>query len=148
MPRSVLLLFVLAGCGSDAVDSTRARDELVDRNWIDVWPTEKEDRLHVYRFTPSMGGGVFQDRTVYEGSFELFTFSATGESISFVFPGKNETRETAYRIERVDGPHPFTRRLVLDDSPRGPATYFGWDESAGASPFELPADDLPEDGAR
>jgi hypothetical protein len=87
-----------------------------------------------------MGGGVYQDRTVFEGSFELFTFSATGETISFVFPGKDERRESAYRIERVDGPHPFTRRLVLDDTPRGPATYYGWDESGHASPFEIPLD--------
>lgn len=142
MPRSILFVLLLAaGCSSsETIAPSEAQNELVDRNWIDVWPQAKDDRLHVYRFIPSMGGGVYQDRTVFEGSFELFTFSATDEAISFTFPGKDERHETAYRIERVDGPHPFTRRLVLDDTPRGPATYYGWDESGGASPFEIPLD--------
>jgi hypothetical protein len=131
---------LLAACGSsgEAVPAERARGELVNRNWIDVWPESKDDRLHVYRFVPSMGGGVYQDRNVFEGSFELFTFEASGETLRFAFPGREEAHETAYRIERVEGPAPFTHRLVLEDSPRGPGVYYGWDEgSSAASPFEL-----------
>ena len=127
----------LSACGSsdDAVPAHEARSELVDRNWIDVWPESAQEQRHVYRFTPSMGGGVFQDRTLFEGRFELFTFEATGETISYTFPARDETHETEYRIERVDGPAPFTRRLVLDDDPRGPGTYYGWDEHRTAAPF-------------
>ncbi|HJL02582.1 MAG TPA: hypothetical protein RMH85_22450 [Polyangiaceae bacterium LLY-WYZ-15_(1-7)] len=131
-----LLTLVLVACDdAEPVAPADARAELIDRNWIDVWPQNADDELHVYRFTPSMGGGVYQDRTVFEGRFELFTFEATGDTIRFRFPGKDETHSTAYRIERVDGPAPFTRRLTLEDTPRGPAVYYGWDEGSGASPF-------------
>ncbi|MBX3251415.1 MAG: hypothetical protein KF901_29830 [Myxococcales bacterium] len=132
-------LTLLAACGgsADTLSPEAARSELTDRNWIDRWPEAHDDRLHVYRFTPSMGGGVYQDRTVFEGSFELFTFEATGDQIRFVFPAKSERAQTGYRIERVDGPAPFTRKLVLDDDPRGPGVYYGWDEHQQAAPFRL-----------
>ncbi len=136
---SVLCLLSAAGCGSSetAIPADEARSELINRNWIDVWPESKDDRLHVLRFVPSMGGGVYQDRNVFEGAFELFTFEATGEEIRFVFPGRGESKVTGYRIERVEGPAPFNRRLVLDDSPRGPAVYYGYDEGQTASPLGL-----------
>ncbi len=138
--RRVALLGSLLGllaCGGEpaALPSAQAAQELVNRNWLDVWPESHDDRLHVYRFTPAMGGGVFQDRTVFEGHFELFTFSEGNGTITFRFPGKNERHETAYRIEPVEGPRPFTRRLVLEDDPRGPGVYYGYDEQQTASPF-------------
>ncbi|GAB5546003.1 MAG: hypothetical protein SangKO_057630 [Sandaracinaceae bacterium] len=131
-----LSLFLVA-CGADAeaLPADEARQQLTDRNWIDVWPESKDEQLHVYRFTPSMGGGVFQDRTVFQGNFELFQFEASGEQIRFHFPGPEERVTTAYRIEPVDGPAPFTHRLVLEDDPRGPGTYYGWNEGQTASPF-------------
>ncbi|MFK7991626.1 MAG: hypothetical protein AB8I08_36755 [Sandaracinaceae bacterium] len=132
-----LLALSLTACGPDAevVPAAQARSELINRNWLDVWPEAADDSLKVYRFTPSMGGGVFQDRTVFEGSFELFTFDATHDRLTIRFPGRDEVHETDYRIERVEGPHPFTRRLVLEDDPRGPGTYYGWDEHQTAAPF-------------
>lgn len=137
MRRSLLLSLLLVACGADAeaLPADEARQQLTDRNWVDVWPESKDERLHVYRFTPSMGGGVFQDRTVFQGSFELFQFEATGEQIRFHFPGPEERVTTGYRIEPVDGPPPFTHRLVLEDDPRGPGTYYGWNEGQTASPF-------------
>lgn len=135
----LVLALVTFGCGSsnEVIPAEKAHTELIDRNWLDTWPESRDDRLQVFRFTPSMGGGVHQERTVYEGSFELFTFTATGDTIRFVFPGRDEVHETAYRIEEVDGPAPFTRRLVLEDSPRGPGVYYGWDEGSTAGPFVL-----------
>lgn len=132
-----LLASIALGCGDEptALSAHEASTELVNRNWLDVWPEAHDDRMHVYRFTPSMGGGVFQDRNVFEGTFELFTFSEGGGTITFRFPGKNERHETTYRIERVDGPRPFTRRLVLDDDPRGPGVYYGYDERHTTTPF-------------
>ena len=141
MRRNSLLLALVTcfafACSDEptALSTEEASTELVNRNWLDVWPQAHDDRMHVYRFTPAMGGGVFQDRNVFEGTFELFTFSEGGGTITFRFPGKNERRETAYRIERIDGPHPFTRRLVIDDDPRGPGVYYGYDERHTSTPF-------------
>ncbi|MEM6954361.1 MAG: hypothetical protein AAF411_04275 [Myxococcota bacterium] len=132
-------VLLLAACSGEAPSLTpqEAASQLIDRNWIDAWPESKDDRLHVFRFVPSMGGGVHQDRNVFEGEFELFTFEATGDEIRFRFPGREEVHTTSYRIEPVDGPQPFTHRLVLDDSPRGPDVYYGWNEAGGATPFQM-----------
>lgn len=135
-----------AGCrgddrsGSAALSTEHAREALIDRNWLDRWPASKDDRLHVYRFTPSMGGGVYQDRTLFRGTFELFLFRTEGERLVIEFPDDGVRVDTRYRIERVDGPAPFDMRLTVDDSPRGPRVFYSI-SSEGAAPgadFLLP----------
>lgn len=143
--RTLTLLLVLsagllaAGCGSSAtstaLDPAAARQALIDRNWVSVWPTGRDEQLQVFRFVPGMGGGVFQDRTIFRGSFELFQFEASGDEIRFVFPHDGQRVRTPYRIEEIDGPDPFTHRLTLETTPRGPAVYYGWDEGQRASPL-------------
>ena len=134
--RTALLVLVLAAAACTG-SSPRARGErvdpadaarlLIDRNWIDRMPETPRDQLHVYRFVPSMGGGVFQDRTLFKGMFELFTFEvATGE-IRIVTPEDGRVHRTTFHIDRIeDGPGATDLKLVLDDPPRGPTTYFGW----------------------
>jgi hypothetical protein len=103
-----------------------ARDVLIDRNWIDRMPETTTDRLHVYRFVPSMGGGVFQDRTLYKGTFELFTFKVErGNHIVFDLPETHEKVTSPFTIENVRGPAPFDLKLTIRSDPRGPRVYFG-----------------------
>jgi hypothetical protein len=135
-----LLLLALTACSFDsrpAISDREAARLLVDRNWIDVWPTDKDDRLHVYRFVPSMGGGVFQDRTVFHGEFELFTFDVEGDTLELVLPHTGDTVRTRFRIERVSGPAPFDLRLTLDADPRGPRVYFGRTAETAATTLDL-----------
>lgn len=133
------------GCGSSstetkALPADEARDVLIDRNWIDVWPKSKTERLHVYRFTPSMGGGVYQDRTLYKGTFELFRFETVDGAIDFDLPETEQKLRAKYRIEKVDGPDPFDLKLTLEPSPRGPSVYFGRsaETAAEAEAFRWP----------
>jgi hypothetical protein len=72
-----------------------------------------------------MGGGVFQDRTLYKGSFELFSFAVEGDRIRFALHETKQDVTSAFQIERVDGPAPFDLKLTIPDDPRGPKTYFG-----------------------
>src|SRR5438105_9577222 len=102
-----------------------ARDVLINRNWIDRMPENTTDKLHVYRFVPSMGGGVFQDRTLYKGTFELFHFSAKGDELHFVLPETHEDLVSKFRIDAVDGPEPFDLKLTIEADPRGPSVYYG-----------------------
>jgi hypothetical protein len=129
--RTLALVLVLAACSShtsrvSAIQGDEAKRLLIDRNWLDRYPETERDRLHVYRFVPSMGGGVFQDRTVFKGTFELFMFEATGDEIRFVLPETHEKVTSRYRIESVDGPKPFDLKLTIDADPRGPQVYYGW----------------------
>lgn len=139
--RIVLVLALLGACGSGAespraVSGTEAQRLLVDRNWIDVWPTRKDERLHVYRFTPGMGGGVYQDRTIFRGEFELFTYELREDVLTIDLPHTDERVQTRFRIDRVDGPAPFDLRLTLDRSPRGPRVYYGRTAETGAVTLE------------
>src|SRR6201999_3428880 len=76
MKTAALLASVLAlgACGHHKTDRGFDRGTqkklLIDRNWIDVMPKTERDKLHVYRFVPTMGGGVYQDRTIFKGTFE------------------------------------------------------------------------------
>jgi hypothetical protein len=88
-------------------------------------PETDRERLHVFRFVPKMGGGVYQDRTLYKGTFELFSFKATGDEIQFNLHETKDKVTSAYKIETVTGPEPFDLRLTIYDSPRGPKTYYG-----------------------
>ena len=128
--RTLLLVAALAACSSphkksDIVEDGEARRLLLDRNWLDRMPETDRDKLHVYRFVPSMGGGVFQDRTLFKGTFELFMFETTNDEIRFVLPETHEKVTSRYRIEAVDGPAPFDLKLTIDADPRGPQTYYG-----------------------
>ena len=115
----------------EPVSEAEARELLENRNWLDTWPSTKDDRLRVYRFTPAMGGGVFQDRTLFRGNFELFNYEVEGARLQFRFPDADEVLTSRFRIERVHGPEPFDLRLTLDPSPRGPSVYFGREAETG-----------------
>ena len=130
---SVLLVLVvcftaLAACkgrSSQMVPTDQAADLLVNRNWMDHWPNSRDEQLHVYRFTPSMGGGVFQDRTLYKGTFELFRFETSGDEIRFDLPETRTKVVSKFHIETVRGPKPFDLKLTIDADPRGPQVYYG-----------------------
>lgn len=124
------ILFATACTSTEAppsrvVPAKQAKTLLIDRNWIDRMPETEKDKLYVYRFVPSMGGGVYQDRTIFKGTFELFMFEATDGEIRFVLPETKEKVTSKFVIEKVDGPAPFDLKLTIPDDPRGPKVYFG-----------------------
>jgi hypothetical protein len=129
--RTLLLLALLgAACSSPKQQSKELSDDeaaqvLVNRNWMDHWPTTKTDRIHVYRFVPNMGGGVYQDRTIFKGTFELFRFDTNRDEIEFDLVETGQKVASKYRIDAIDGPHPFDLRLTVFADPRGPQVYFG-----------------------
>jgi len=131
----VLSAFVAAlsfgACSKPATHALPPSDAaklLLDRNWLDRVPQKVDDKLHVYRFVPSMGGGVFQDRTIFFGTFELFTFEADGARIRFNLLHTGDKRVSAYTIEPLatPGPDGVDLLLTITDDPRGTKRYYGW----------------------
>ena len=120
----LFLSLALAACSSPPASTKISGDE-AKQLLIDRMPETERDKLFVYRFVPSMGGGVFQDRTLYKGTFELFRFEATGDQLRFDLPETHTKVTSAYAIRKVDGPEPFDLELTIPDDPRGPKTYFG-----------------------
>ena len=127
--RKLLLVLALAAChgtSSPKLSASDARDVLIDRNWIDRMPETQTDKLHVYRFVPTMGGGVYQDRTIYKGTFELFKFTVENDDhIDFDLLETGNHVKSQFTIERVDGPAPFDLKLTVWSDPRGPGVYYG-----------------------
>lgn len=127
-----------AGCSKGAqrakLPPEQAQRLLLDRNWIDRLPETPRDRLHVFRFVPSMGGGVYQDRTLFAGQFELFTFDHDGDRIAFHLHHTGEEPRVDYTIERMPGgsDEPLDLHLHLSDSPRGPSDYYSIRDMNGA----------------
>ena len=138
-----------AACGRETRSTSLPPDEaakvLINRNWLDRWPTSETEKLNVYRFTPSMGGGVYQDRTLFAGKFELFTYQVEDHHLTIQWPNSKEEDRMLFRIDRVSGPEPFDLRLELTTPSRGPRTYYGRSaetggsaaEQAGSSPWSL-----------
>ena len=130
---AVALLSLAGGCRKDrgkrnagvAVPPDEAARLLIDRNWLDLWPTDDKEKLHVYRFVPSMGGGVFQDRTLFAGHFELFRYQIDGEHLTIEWPHSKSEDRMVFRVTRVEGPEPFDLKLELSGTSRGPRTYYG-----------------------
>src|ERR1700689_4562441 len=127
MVKALFLPLLAGACSSKshAIDNGNARKLLLDRNWIDRMPRTDRDKLHVYRFVPAMGGGVFQDRTLYKGVFELFKFETSADEIRFDLPETHDKVVSKFRIDAVDGPKPFDLKLTIDADPRGPQVYYG-----------------------
>lgn len=124
------LALAAAACSStshdDRLSASDSSGVLINRNWIDRMPERTTDRLHVYRFVPDMGGGVFQDRTLFKGTFELFMFKVErGDHIVFDLPETHERVTSQFQIERVAGPRPFDLQLTIFSDPRGPHVYYG-----------------------
>ena len=88
-------------------------------------PETEREQLHVYRFVPNMGGGVFQDRTLFKGVFELFSFKVADDKIQFTLHETHDQVESPFTIETVDGPAPFDLKLTIPADPRGPKVYYG-----------------------
>jgi hypothetical protein len=129
---ALALLFASSCLGDEGAKSNKnqvsqaeAAELLINRNWMDLWPETETEKLNVFRFVPDMGGGVFQDRTLFKGVFELFTFRVEGEEIRFHLHHSKERVSSKFTIERVSGPKPFDLKLTIDGSPRGPNVYFG-----------------------
>jgi hypothetical protein len=127
----VAVTLLAAACSKPATHALppeQAKKILLDRNWLDRVPQKVDDKLHVYRFVPSMGGGVFQDRTIFFGTFELFTFEADGARIRFNLLHTGDKRVSAYTIEELatPGPDGVDLLLTIADDPRGTRRYYGW----------------------
>ena len=135
----VLAVALTAACShkSTELDAEKSKQLLIDRNWLDRMPETKDTRLHVYRFVPNMGGGVFQDRTLFKGTFELFKFEVGKGEIRFDLPETGDKVTSKYKIEAVDGPKPFDLKLSISDDPRGPHVYFGMRDEKSSDVAQL-----------
>lgn len=130
--RTILLAVALAAlssaCSGDHA-STRvtdgdARQLLYKRVWLDEEPRTESQRFHVLVFDKRKSG-IYQDRTIWKGAFELFRYKADGSGLSLELPGSDREVKTGYKIERVKHGQADVR-LTIDKPADGPSVYYGY----------------------
>jgi hypothetical protein len=117
---------VLAACGRD--EEARVADGdavavLESTPWLDRLPERESDVFHTYVF--ARGQGVFVSGNAYQGSYEAFRYLAEDDRLRLRFIAEGRSYDARFRIERVRHAV-FDWKLTLEDAPRGPAVYFGF----------------------
>ena len=138
--RTVIAAAVLALVSSCSKDtSPRIADGdagqlLTRRLWLDEEPRSNEQRFHVLVFDRDRSG-IYQDRTLWKGEFELFRYKAKDGGLVLELPGSKRTVKTGYRLERVKRGQADVR-LTLDHAADGPSVYWGYKFDGNAADVE------------
>ncbi len=127
---AALAALAVVACGRDAaprkapLPPDEATEVLAQRIWLDKEPAGWSDPFHVLVFDPS-GTGVYQERTVWKGTFELFLYEAEAGRLDLRLPATRKVVKTGFTIE------PERRgeadvKLTLERVPAGPRVYRGY----------------------
>lgn len=131
----LITTLLFAGCSrpaARALPPEQARSLLENRTWLSKMPESRREPFQLFRFMPEMNSsGIYQDRTVFAGAFELFHYESSGDEIRFNMVHTGERKTAHYTIEPLrpgEGPADFDLRLTVERSPRGGVTYYGWSQ--------------------
>ena len=105
-----------------------------DRIWIDQLPSKPKDTGNAFVAVTKQPLGVFQSASQYKGSFEIFTYKASGDELQVVYPQTDEKAKVKARAWKCNE-RDMDYCLELSGSTRGVKRYGsrrGWeiDESA------------------
>jgi len=135
---ATFLAAAVAGCGRGDEPAVRAGDApaiLESTPWLDKVPERETDVIHVYAF--GRGEGVYVSGNAYKGTYEAFRFFAEDDRLRLRFLDENKSYDARFKIESVKH-RIFDWKLTLDDPPRGPKVYYGFDHDHGDRVRELP----------
>ena len=68
-----------------------------DRIWIDQLPSKPKDTGNAFVAVTKQPMGVFQSASQYKGSFEIFSYKASGDKLQIVYPQTDEKEKVAVR---------------------------------------------------
>jgi hypothetical protein len=126
--------------GADA-EPTNAK-LVVDRLWIDHVPTSDRDTFQLFAALTEDPVGVFQQSSVWQGSYELFRYESQGEEYRMVFP-QNGDKDTVRAKARACKEAGMDYCLELSGTSRGAKRYFsrkGWELRSVADEQALAAE--------
>lgn len=135
---AVSLAAAAAACGQstpqrDPLPPGEAAELLHERVWLDKEPRGWSDKFHLMIFDGDHSG-VYQDRTIWKGSFEVFIYEADGNTLDLRLPGSKKTVKTTFTIEKQKRGEADVK-LTIDKPFEGPATYYGYKFDGGAASF-------------
>jgi hypothetical protein len=99
--KKPLLILGLVAVGVLALARwTMRRDgdvSVFDRIWIDQLPSKPKDTGNAFAAVTKQPLGVFQSASQYKGSFEIFSYKATGDELQVVYPQTDEKEKIKVR---------------------------------------------------
>lgn len=151
VPGKILCLLILAvsitliaGCtkGYKVVkrySNEAARNVLVNRPWVDEFPSKPEQSFNAYVFLDEEVGIHNKAESSYKHLIEMFLFKSNQERITFLFPHDRKKADSSFKIEKIQKGGPFNLKLTMEKDPKMSGrnyTYFSntdWDIKSGAS---------------
>jgi hypothetical protein len=129
VPTALLVALTLAACARDQARQAplppdEATSLLAQRVWLDREPRGPNDRFHILFFDGEQAG-VFQDRTVWKGSFEVFLYEAQRGRLDVKLPASRKRLNTGFTVEHVRKGNADVK-LTLEKSPAGPTVFYGY----------------------
>jgi hypothetical protein len=134
--KKLLLLVVVATVGvvawrwqSNAKETPSDARLVTDRLWIDHLPRNDRDVFQAFAALSEEPMGVFQETSVWKGSYEVFRYEGHGDELRIVFP-QNGDRETVRAKARTCNEGGMDYCLELSGTKRGAKRYYsrkGWE---------------------
>ena len=110
-----------------------------DRVWIDQVPSKPTDTANGFAAITRQPLGIFQSASQYKGSFEIFSYKATGDELRIVYPqtdDKEKVKVRAWKCKERD----MDYCLEVSGSNRGVKRYrsrHGWEIDEAARPEHM-----------
>lgn len=128
---AIVAATLAAACSKDAqrdqpqpLPPDQAAQLLSERIWLDKEPRSGGDRFHLMIFVDKELG-VYQDRTIWKGAFEMFLYKAKDKSLDVRLPGSRKAVKTTFRVEKARRGEADVK-LTIDKPFAGPTTYYGY----------------------
>ncbi len=103
MKKPLLILgLVVVGVLVLAIWTTGPRGDVsvFDRIWIDQLPSNPKDTGNAFVAVTKQPMGVFQSASQYKGSYEVFTYKASGDELQVVYSQTDEKEKVTVRAWR------------------------------------------------
>jgi hypothetical protein len=135
---AIVAVSLTAACGKtapqrDPLPPGEAAELLHKRIWLDTEPRGWSDKFHLLVFDGDHSG-VYQDRTVWKGTFEVFIYEADGKTLDLRLPGSKKTVKTTFSIEKAKRGEADVK-LTIDKPFDGPTSYYGYKFDHDADTF-------------
>jgi hypothetical protein len=133
--KKLLALAAVAAAGYGAwhfrgqTEPTKDNELVRDRFWVDHLPRNEREPIQTFVILKEQGAGLFNNASMWRGSYELFRYEMQGSQIRMEFPQTGD-RETARAQATRCNERGMDFCLKLEGSSRGAKQYYskkGWE---------------------
>jgi hypothetical protein len=100
-----------------------------NRLWLSHIPQHERDKVSIYLLLEEEAVGIFQESSVYQGDYDLFSFKTDGNALLLTMLQSQKKAKATYKASRCNE-RGFDYCIEIKGNPRGPARYYsrkGWE---------------------